>query len=188
MNIDWTLLAILAAPVITLFIGAILDRVLAKKAKLIAYFGHVSAFQLKNPPGTGVHTHSVVIKNTGRKSATDIHVRHKVLPENFTVFPDVQYSENALPGGGKEIVIPSLIPGEQVSISYLYYPPLTFDQIHSAIRHSEDFAKYLDVLPSPQPAKWQIRLAAILMFIGTVAIIYGIVDLLRWWLSSRQAM
>ena len=37
-----------------------------------------------------------------------------------------------LPQGGKEIVIPVLAPGEQLTISYLYFGPTTVQNIGSS--------------------------------------------------------
>ncbi len=97
-----------------------------------------------------VNLHSVVIRNVGRKPATNITLAHTTLPENFNIYPLTSHSINTFPTGGPEIVIPRLVPGEQVTVSYLYFPPLTYAQINAGIKHSEGFAKALDVLPTPR--------------------------------------
>jgi len=52
-------------------------------------------------------------------------------------------------------------------------------QINAGIKHSEGFAKGMYVLPTPQPEKWVVRLATVLMLAGTIAIIYGLIELGR---------
>src|SRR5882724_10356946 len=105
-GIDWMLAATIAAPILTLFIGIALDRILERKPKLIAYYGHASVFRLlvgNNP--TIIHAHSVVVKNTGRKPAEHIQISHNYLPD-ISVFPDMEYTTVNLPGRGAEIRIP----------------------------------------------------------------------------------
>jgi hypothetical protein len=184
MEINWTLVATIAAPLLALFVGAGLNRLIERKPQLSVYFGHVLAFQLNDPLRTRFHTHSVVIKSTGQKPAQDVRVNHRFLPDNFNVFPDLDYSTIELPGGGKEIVIPSLVPGEQVSISSLYFPPITFDQINGPVKHSNGFAQAIKVLPTPQASKRVVRLAASLMFLGAVAVIYVVVQIVAWLLGG----
>ena len=56
-----------------------------------------------------------------------------MLPD-FTIWPEIQHHVEDLPGSGREIVIPTLVPGEQITVSYLYFAPVTFDQINAGIR------------------------------------------------------
>src|SRR5688572_1854206 len=156
MTIDWMVVATIGAPVIALFVGIALDRLLERKPKLIAYFLHASVFRIPGPNPLQIHAHGIVIKNVGSRPATEIRVQHNTLP-NFYVFPNVQYNVQSLPGGGDEIIFPTLVPGEQISISYLYFPPMVFTQIHAGIRHSHGFAKEVTVLPTPQLAPWLRR-------------------------------
>ena len=69
-------------------------------------------------------------------------------------------------------VIPTLIPDEQVTISYLYFPPTTWDKINGHIKSDEGFARVVKVLPTVQPPKWLIRLSASLALLGLTALIY----------------
>jgi hypothetical protein len=170
MVIDWMIVATIAAPVIALFVGVALDRLLERKPKLIAYFLHASVFRLAAPNLT-IHAHGIVIKNTGRRPANDIRVRHNILPD-FHVFPNIQYQVQTLPGGGAEIVFPILVPEEQVSISYLYFPPTLYSQIHAGIRHSHGFAREVTVLPTPQLSAWIRRTLWSLVVVGAIFVLY----------------
>lgn len=172
MNIDWVLVATIAAPILTLFAGVALDRFLERKPRVVAYFSHTSVFRVAGNPPFPVHTHGIVIKNTGRQPAADIRVRHRILPPNFQLFPDIAFTLENLPSGGVEIVVPRLVPNEQVSITYLYFPPLLFSQIHDGIRHSQGFADEITMLPTPHYPKWVSRLLALFVWIGIVAVVY----------------
>ena len=177
MTIDWNIVATVASPIIALFVGALIDRVIERRTRLITYLGHVGAHTLKQQDGTPMHvyTHSVVLRNSGRRPATNVRLAHPYLPD-FNVLPDMGHHVEDLPGGGKEIVFPALVPNEQVTVSYLYFPPVTWDRINGAVKSDEGLARVLQVLPTRQYPRWFNRTAAILMLAGLVAIVYvGIV-------------
>lgn len=138
---DWTLFARYAAPVIALLVGAGLNRFLERRPKLITYLGHASAVPITPPQGQPfqVHTHSVVVRNGGKRPATNVRLGHHFLPA-FSVYPSIDYHVVELPGGGKEIVFSSLVPGEQVTLAYLYYPPLLFSGVNSYTKSDDGFA------------------------------------------------
>ena len=181
MKIDWGLVLKISVPLFTLVLGRFLDLWFAKKSKLIFYIGHASAFNLKgtNPP-TQVHTHAVVIRNVGRVTAHNIRIGHNFLPENFQLYPSVPFDVQNIPNStGKEIVIPTLVPNEQITVSYLYFPPITYDQINTYTKSDEGFAKTIQVVPTPLPAKWAVKTIWVLIFIGVVAILYVSIYILR---------
>jgi hypothetical protein len=132
MQIDWTLVARFAGPVLGALVAFLLLRLSERTVKLVTYYGHVGVFRIHPPQQQGqpapppfpIHAHTVVIRNAGKKSATNVRVSHGILPPDFSIFPDVPHRVEVLPGGGSDIVIPQLIPEQQVTISYMY-PPAT---------------------------------------------------------------
>lgn len=181
MKIEWDLVLKISIPLFALILGRFLDLWLAKKSKLIFYIGHASAFRLENPNQTQIHIHAVVIRNVGRKTAHNVRIGHSYLPENFQLFPSVPYEVVDIPNSsGKEIVIPNLVPNEQITVSYLYFPPITYDKINTYTKSDEGFAKIIQVVPSPLPAKWIIRTIWVVIFIGVVAILYVFIYILRY--------
>jgi len=92
---DWNIFATIASPIIALFIGALLNWLILSREKVITHLGHVSTFRLapseKNPNPGNVHTHSLIIKNTGRKTAKNVRVGHQYFPTNIDVYPDTEY-------------------------------------------------------------------------------------------------
>ena len=173
MEIAWNVVAIIAAPLIALFVGAVLNRAIESRPRLVTYLGHVSAHRLKREDNTSydIFTHSVVLRNSGRRPATNVRLAHPYLPD-FNVFPSVGYRVENLPGGGREIVMPTLVPNEQVTISYLYFPPTTWKQINGPVKSDEGLARVLQVLPTEQYPMWFNRLAAGLILIGLIALVY----------------
>jgi len=137
MTIDWNIVATIAAPTIALLLGAVLERLFENRPRVVAFLGHVSSVYLpRTTPPMDVYTHSVVIRNAGRKTATNVRIGYATLPD-YNVLPDIEYRENKLPGGGREIVIPKLIPKKQVTITYLYFPPLTWGKINTHLESDE---------------------------------------------------
>jgi hypothetical protein len=106
-----------------------------------------------------------VIRNAGKRAAHDIHVSHFVLPENFNVFPDTEYEVRTLPGRGSDLFFSTFPPGFQLTISYLYFPPLLFNQINSFVRYRDGFARAITVLPTPQ--YWPCILRSLWALIST---------------------
>src|SRR6266446_2859538 len=142
MTIDWPLAVSVGIPILTLFLGAWVQRWFEKRPVLTSYFGHVSAFKWTDNTGKkhDIFTHSVVVKNNGKRSANNVRIRHQNLPD-FTVSPAEDYTVVKLPEGGSDIIIPVLVPNEEVTISYLYFPPLTWNMVNREIRSDEGFAK-----------------------------------------------
>ncbi len=173
MTIDWDIAATIASPIIALFVGAFLNRAVESRPRLVTYLGHVGVHNLTQTDGTPMHvfTHSVVLRNSGRRPATNVRIAHPYLPD-FHVLPDIEYEINDLPGGGREIAFPTLVPNEEVSISYLYFPPVAWNQINGPIKSDEGLAKVLEVLPTQQYPMWFNRLAAGLMLVGLIAVGY----------------
>lgn len=168
------------SPLITLIFGAILKYYTEEKSKLISFLGHVSVFTLQDEQKTQVFAHSVIVRNAGRKAAHNVRLVHNVLPSNINIYPPVQYFIEHNPEGSGEIVIPALVPKEQVTISYLYFPPLTWDKINILTKSDEGLAKIINVIPVPQLSKWLTFLIWFLMFIGASFLLYWLMRLITY--------
>jgi hypothetical protein len=145
MVLDYNLIKDILIPSIAICSSIILTVWYKDRFNLLVYYHHVSAF-LANNTGTNIniHTHSIILKNNGNKICKNIRLGHKILP-NVSIFPDTDFKIIRNPGGTSEILIPSLIPKEQLYISYLYFPPVTYDQINTYVKSDEGFAKVVNV-------------------------------------------
>lgn len=182
MDIDWSTLAEVAKPLLSAAFGAALTEFVRRKPKLVTFYGHVSAFNVQstNPP-INIHTHSVVVANSGRLPAKNVRLSHNVLPTDFDVHPPLNYTVEMYPkGAGGDIVFPLLLPKQQVTVSYLYGPPLVYSQINGSVRSDEGFAKVLNVLPTPQPSPWLMKLLYALLFVGVTSTIYIMIEVFSW--------
>ncbi len=180
MTVDWHVVATIAAPIITLFVGAALSRAIENRPRVVSYLGHVSGILVTSGDRPfQVNTHSVVLRNAGRKTATNVRLGHAVLPD-FQVFPDIEYDVKDLPGGGKEVCFPKLVAKKQVTITYLYSPPLTWEMVNTHVESDEGPVKVLRVLPTVQLPRWQILILWILIGYGIIGLIYTIYSLARW--------
>lgn len=182
MNIHWDNMLKVGAPVISAVVAWVLARVSEKRVKLIGFYGHTSAFTLPPPNplpddwhGT-IHTHAVVVRNVGKKTATRVRVSHFFLPKSFNLWPAVKYTLEEVPNSGPDIVIPTLVPGEQVTINYLYGPPVFVGDVTSGVRSDEGFAAIVTVLPTPQPPKWMVRGIWAVFGVGAVVVLYMVYE------------
>jgi len=171
--IDWMVVATIAAPLLALVAGIWLKNVFENRPQLVTFFGAVSVFNYTAPNGTRlvVHTHDVVVRNTGRRSAHNVRLGHQTLPDH-NISPAVDHRVIDVPGGGKEIILPTLVPGEQIVVSYLYFPPITYAQVNTYVKSDEGLATVITVLLEPQAPKWLSVTGAWLMLLGLVTAIY----------------
>lgn len=183
MEVDWNLVLDIGMPVFMIFIGVAIDRFWAEKPKLVSHLGFISSHNVKssdpNKPDTIVNTHSVILRNIGRKTAKNVRLGHTFLPD-IRIYPDIDYSINDLPGGGKEIVFPSIVPKKEVTISYLYFPPDLWNQINTHIESDEGPVKVVNVLLQAQLKPWQRRIVIGLFGLGCIFVIYIVIQLIKW--------
>ena len=187
MTIDWNVLATIASPIAALIIGVILDRLFENRPRLISYLGHVSGIRLhrtkEEKEDTTVNTHSVVLRNAGRKTAKNVRLGHNILPD-YQVMPDIQHEVIDLPNGGKEILFPTLVPKKQITITYLYFPPTYWSQINTHIESDEGPGKFVSVLPTPQLPRWLTTIIWILIGYGVIGVIYTAYNLIRYFVGG----
>jgi len=179
MKADWNLFANIAWPVVLLVVGALVNRYFERRPKLITYYGHTSAFRLRTPEQTEVFTHSIVIRNAGRRSATNVAVGHNFFPRDYQIFPATAHEIRKVPDSADEIFIPVLVPGEQITISYLYWPPVTYAQVNTYVKSDDGLAKVLRVIPTPQAPKWLLASVWALVTVGGITILYFLAIFIR---------
>lgn len=181
---DWSLFVEIAKPLLSGGAGLILGRAIERRPRLVTFYSHVSSFNIQGPTPGIVNTHAIIVRNTGRKSCVNVRVSHEVVVPNLTVYPSVSFTRNPLPGGGEELLFPVLVPDEQVTISYLYFPPLTWNQIRTFVRSDEGLAKVLNVLPTPQLPPWARRIVIGILYFGLASLIYFLAEV-GLWLSGK---
>jgi hypothetical protein len=180
MTIDWMLVATIAAPVLALFVGAAINRLLERRVRLISFIAHASGVQTSLPNGNAVtvHTHTVVVRNAGKLPAHNVRIGHATLPPAFSINPPIQHSVNPIVGSGSEILIPILVAGEQITIAYLYFPPLTWEGVNRYVKSDEGFANIIKILVTPRRPRWQRNVNGALVLTGAITLLYLTVQVL----------
>lgn len=181
---DTEVIAKLAAPVITAILGFILKSYFEAKPKLVTYLVHASEIPLHDEKKSKVNIHSIVVSNAGKRTANNIRLGHNFLPISFQLYPQLTHEVTRNENESAEILIPTLVPGEQVNISYLYWPPVTWNQIHSYCKCDETNAKYLNVAPTQQLNKIQKSLIWSLIFIGASTVVYWLFIRIWAWVQA----
>lgn len=174
MGIDIEVIGKLLAALITAISGFAMRWYFEVRPKLLTYLIHASAIPLGDDQGNNVNTHSIVVRNAGKKTANNIRIGHNFLPQ-FQIYPQLSHSVIRDASGSAEILVPTLVPNEQVTISYLYFPPLLWNQVHSYCKSDEMAAKYVNVVPTAQPTKLQLTMICTLLFIGATTIVYWLI-------------
>lgn len=180
MAIDWDLVIKLAGPVVGALAGAGAKHLFDSRPRVVAFLGHASGIRLHRDEGDlQVGAHSVVLRNAGNKTAKSVRIGHSVLPD-FQVFPDIQYTVEPLPGGQKEIRFDQLIPKKQITVTYLYFAPLTWDQVNTHLETEDGPIRVLRVLPTIQLSKPVLSILWALIGVGFVTLPYLLLAFLGW--------
>ncbi|APO98326.1 hypothetical protein IPT12_22245 [Xanthomonas perforans] len=170
MDID--LIAKIAAPLLSLIVAVLIKHYLEGKSRLVTYIGNVAAFPSNNAPQT--HMHSVVLQNAGKKSAANVRVPHGVplASVSVKVNPPMHYNFEFSPSGTFQILIPTLAPKEQVTISYLYEEPTVWNQVSWPSKSDDGLAEIVQAIPAPRPNKLVRYSSVVLSMVGLSYILY----------------
>jgi hypothetical protein len=201
--VDFDTATKLVSPILVAIIGGVVKRIVEGKPRLIVYLVHASEHplpapavpqaapqlegpihqeQVPAPPVQAVpraaHSHAIVVRNSGKKSAHNVRISHGVLPVSYRVWPPLNYVVNISQDGSGEILIPVLVPNEQLTVSYLYFPPLTWQAVNAWVKSDEGMAKAIQTIPTSPPPRVTIWLLWFLVFVGASTIVYWLLKLL----------
>lgn len=202
---DWDLVSKLIFPIITAVVVAAIGKRMENRPKVVTYMAHAAGFTLppiqgpqlvvaggesksqdtasaqsSGVPGVQINVHSIIVRNTGKKTAFNVRLGHNFRIPHYVIEPRVQHESKEMEAGGWEIIIPALVPNEQIMVSYLYFPPVTWHQINSYTKSDEGIARYLNVFPTPRPPRWIIAGFVGVFYIGVLAIAYAAVVGVQW--------
>lgn len=210
MTTNWDLVSKLVFPVVTALMVAVIGKRLEYRPKLVTYLAHAAGFALPpiegpaaaqqdgveaapatvaaspGAPGVQIHVHGVVVRNTGRKTAFNVRIGHSAKVHHYVLDPQVQHETKDAPNGGWEIIIPALVPNEQVLISYLYFPPVIWRQVNTYTKSDEGSARFLNVLPTPQPPRWQVVGFLAFFYLGVAGAVYALISIIQWCVAVSQ--
>lgn len=184
--INWQLFATLMAPILALVVGRWVNDRFESRPILLTYWGHFSSFNFQDETGTvrTIHTHSIIIRNAGKRPASNVRVSHSHLPTHFQIWPPTPYNLEEVPNSGRDIVFPTVIPKQEFSIAYLYFPPVTYANVNNGVRCDEGFATPIPVLLQQQHPRWVTRCIAALVITGIATLFYGLVQIGSWIINA----
>ena len=118
-----------------------------------------------------VRSHTVVITNQGTATAHNLRIGHFILPITYTVFPpmNVPFDETH---PKNEILVPTLSPNENVTISYLYDNSLHFSNVNSYIKCDEGLAEKANLEHISIKSPFLRNILELILFIGIVSVTY----------------
>lgn len=166
----------LIAGFISLVVGYFLHKATSQRPKVVSYLSNVSEFVVQSTPpapNIPIHTHSITIQNIGNSTAHKIIVGHLINIQNFRVFPNIPFTNEVTPQGAWVLRFESLAPRQFITISYLYFPPVTFHSINQFVRFDEGEAKIIQVAPFQVRPKVWIWTYNFLAFVGLLTFIFG---------------
>ena len=162
---------------IAFVLGFLTDRWLARRPKLVWFYGHNTGTQIPDPAGVNppliVNSHSVSLSNSGRGTAHNVALDHTTLQNiHFQVFPVTEYIREPITGGGGErIRFPRLVAGSTVWINYIAAGVRT-DNINVSCSSDEGAAKIVNVGPQRIWPRWLTRFAGVMFYAGVLSSAY----------------
>jgi len=176
---DYMSVVTVIAPVVAAVVGYFAKRALDRAPRVVAFMAASNSVTLGKgkPNEVTIHSHVLVIRNDGALAARDVRITHDFFPPDISVYPGVEHTLVVNPQGLTELQVPLLAPGQQLAISYMYFPPLTWAQINCDVYSETGRAERVALLPRPKPATWILVTRYFLMFAGAWAVVYWLARL-----------
>ena len=165
--------------VVLIVAGIVLYKIQTKRPSLVSYLTNISSFFLPGPPPFTIGTHTIIVQNNGRGTAEDVEVCHNQLPL-INVFPDIRYSVEDTPQGGKIIRFDRLLPKHKIVISYLYVNiqnPTVYLPVYTKSKEME--AKVIQTFHSPVYSKVLQVVVAVLFLLGSMFLVNLLYELIK---------
>ena len=174
--------------VIVPFIGWVLNTVYKTRAKLLLSSPHNFTFLIQEPPfnpegvqvapNQTVQTSSIILRNAGRETATNVELVFNWKPPFINFWPSRHYTEHIEPDNRYSLIFESLAPNETVGCEmFSINAPLPMIIV---ARSDQCVAKNIEMYPMPIFKPWQNRLALFFMLAGLGVTIYLVIYLLQF--------
>jgi len=172
---DWINTATLTVTVVALYFAY------RKRIKLEAFILHVASHPI---PGSNsiINTHSVLIRNSGNTTATNVRLVHEHMPDGVTVtvYPPVNFERKQYkpePSSdiqyGGEILIEMLRPQEQYVFAYMYPAGITARSIGLSVKHDAGIGLRYDIPNiTPMLPGYLIKLFWLFLIVGFLVCTY----------------
>jgi hypothetical protein len=125
---------------------------------------------------------SVFVQNSGRMAAQGVEIVFNWRPQHFNVWPQREYVEILNPDGRFIVKLSGLGPKEFLGIDVLTINAELPDLIQ--VRSGHGAGTRIQMHPQQIHPRWKLLLAACLMFVGFVALLWALIALLQFILAS----
>ncbi|MFA8313299.1 hypothetical protein GPZ74_28755 [Burkholderia pseudomallei] len=125
MSLDWDLVSKLLFPIITALVVAAIGKRMENRPKVVTYMAHAAGFNLPptqapqlsgasdqqdsqgqpattqpGTPGAQVNVHSIIVRNTGKKTAFNVRLGHNLRISHYVIEPPIQHESKVSDTGG----------------------------------------------------------------------------------------
>ena len=125
-----------------------------------------------------VHTESYVFTNEGREAATNLEIIFNFPPMYINIWPSRHYSIKDDAEQRQVMVFDYLAPKENIRCEVMSIN--TGLPILLSVRCKEGLAKNITIIPQKMHHPMFLKFIAMLLFLGSVSLVYYIVALLQW--------
>jgi hypothetical protein len=169
----------IALVLITALVTRALDYLFAKRVKLFYFFTNGAQFNIPNAPTS---TLTLAVWNSGKATAENVRVTHYRLPNLYQVWPPKATTVENLPSGHQDLIIPEILPGEIVFVSYLEFitplTPVLHGQIIVRVAAKDNQAKPMSFQFTRLYSQWFNRTVQVLFTVGAVVAVYYLFHLI----------
>lgn len=168
------------ASVALTLVGALIRYLASPRSKIVYSKSHAFWYGLRGNEGDPslAYTESLIFKNAGRKTATEIEVILGRRPQNFAIWPQRDYQTSQNPEGFFVLKTQNLAPSEHFTFNMLEVgndPPILTN-----VRCADGPAKAINVAPAQVYSRWVNISAVALMFLGFCTSLYLVIKLLEY--------
>lgn len=167
-------------------LGAVVNRVLRLRPKLIYSVGHLSTVGVAVPPTLPdeqpgralLRSASIFVSNDGLQPAKSVEATFAFRPAAYHVHPMRTFREEAGAAGTFSLRFDSLAPSEQVRIEIV-----AFNQdlpLITAIRSDDCTGRAVEMMVQRVWPNWVIRTLAAAIFVGFATCIYLTFEAISW--------
>ncbi len=179
MGVDWNIVVPVIAAVVGALVGQWLRSRLEKRPNLVYYYSSLvnAKYQAPNNTMVPIYTHSLVIFNSGKQKANNVRISHIWLP-NFDISPATEHRVEKLLDESLDIVISQVVPGETLTISYVYFVPRQINDIHGrlgAVKSDEGYASLQAMQEQILLSPWMKRFSYAIALVGLGTVIYMLI-------------
>jgi hypothetical protein len=165
----------------------VLNAVFKAKARLVVASPHTFTFLVQQPfvdpqgkvlsPTQTVHTSSLLVRNTGKDTATKVELVFNWKPECVNVWPSRHYDEYTEPDNRYVMIFGSLAPDEHLGCEVF---SINKDLPSLLVARSDQcVARVIAMYPQPVIANWKRNIITLLAAVGLASMVYFAIVLVQ---------